>query len=112
MINGVMRAHKATAINKPWFSVYWFMLEKKETLTADDVTKAVANIKHASKASIKADYDIIYGKGKKHRKRFGDRYFTFEICPKADSNVIFAIPKKYKKEAKNMISSIELPDEE
>ena len=102
----LMIAHRENAPKKSWFTVHGFGFNpKKKALNSVDVLEFVARCKKESKAKIKAEYDIVYGKATKHRRKDGT-YLTFVICPKPEADFVFAFPKKWRKYAKNMISTV------
>lgn len=104
---GAMRAHRGKTPKKSWFTVYYFGFNpKKNALNRDDVLTFVARVKKAAKAKINAEYDVVYGKCSKHRRKDGT-YLTFVICPKPEADFVFVFPKKWRKEAKSMISQVE-----
>ena len=107
--NGVIKAYKDDNSKKVWFSVEWAMFGKK-AINSDEMLKNVAKRRKKGKATIAAEWDVLYAKYTRHRRRFGEAYYTYVLCPKPEANIIFAFPKKWRKPVKSLISTIELPE--
>lgn len=106
---GTIKAYKTPESNKSWFSMHWAMFGKNQVVNTDEMLTNIAKKLKRGKTQIKEQYDVVYAKYSKRRKRFGDVYYTFLIVPKPEANIIFAFPKKHRKEAKECISTVELP---
>ena len=106
---GTIKAYKTESSKKVWFSVHFIKFGKK-AINSEEMLVDLARHLKKGKAKIRETHDVLYAKATKHRRRFGDVYWTFVICPKPEANIIFAFPKKHRKNAKDLISTIMLDD--
>lgn len=89
---------------KSKFTVHYFIWNpiKGKVVNSDEAKKRVSQEIKRRRSKIDSEYDVMYGRS------HGKKYLTFTFSPKPLSNVIFVFPKKYRKDAKDVISGIKI----
>lgn len=82
------------------FTVRYVVFDPKKAISSDEAKKLANKSMHITKREMSEKYDVMYAKSSKLKRKL---IFTFCVKPEADT--IFIIPKKYRKEARKVITT-------
>ena len=94
---------------QPYYTIRFFIFDPKKYFIGTDEAKDICRKEmRCSKKKIKEEYDSIYavwmkvGRGK-------NAHIEFNKTTKTAANVIFIVPKKYRRDAYKIINNFTLP---
>lgn len=95
---------------KSKFTMHYLIFNPKKGFVVNkpEALEAANKVMHISNAKLMDRYDVLYCKASNDRMG-RKKVWVFSPCPKPESNCVFVIPKKWRKEARKAIFEFFLP---